>query len=59
MKMLQLLGNFVLPPELRPWTLLGDFGPPDPLTNLFPLCPQPLWADNAIGPVNNPLLSDL
>ena len=38
--MLQLLRNFVLPPELRPWTLLGDFGPPDPLTNLFPLCPN-------------------
>jgi len=49
MKMLQLLGDFI--PQTHagvpPLDPAGGLPSPDPRTNLFPLCPQPLWAGDA------------
>ena len=53
--MLQLLEDFVPRPPTGtpPLDPAGGFPSPDPMTNLFPLCPQPLWAGDATGHVCN------
>ena len=61
MIMFQLLGDFISQTPYRGSATGPHWGtsvtrPPD---NSLSTLPQPLWADNAIGPVNNPLLSDL